>query len=186
VILYHCVLFLVAVTDRLAFFNFVSGSLASALSKRLDDARVPMKTLRDAGNALAARHSIRAAYEREISKLETDRPRGHEKRLAEVEQLLRRAEIEDDPLEKEVEILSRTAVRESEQAKWDAIREVSLFFSCLLKKKKKTQHHCPLPRLVWRETCPSCSSFESCHRCIASDSSECEQSIRWCTENRSC
>jgi len=82
-----------------------------------------LKTLRGAESTLAVRHNIRAGYERELAKLEVDRPRGHEKRRAELESALKKAEDEDEPLEKEVELLSRKSIRESEQAKWDAIRE---------------------------------------------------------------
>jgi len=37
--------------------------------------------------------------------------------------MLSKAEIDDEPLEKEFEIIARRSIRESEQAKWDAIRE---------------------------------------------------------------
>ena len=114
----------VVVTDRLAFFQFVHGSLAGTLSKRVDATRVPLKTLRGAESTLAVRHNVRAGYDRELAKLEVDRPRGHEKRRADLESALKKAEDEDEPLEKEVELLSRKAIRESERAKWDAIREV--------------------------------------------------------------
>jgi hypothetical protein len=92
---------------------------------KLDSARGPLKVYRNAESSLASRRNIRAGYDREISKLEVDRPRGHEKRIAELEQLLKNAEIDDDPLEKEVERLSRSAIRENEQLKWAALREVS-------------------------------------------------------------
>jgi len=111
------------VTDRLAYFNFVQGSLASTLSTKLDASRTPLKALRDSEATLSARRNTRAGYDREISKLEIDRPRNGEKRIQELTDLLRKAEIDDEPLEKENERLARNAVRESEQAKWDAIRE---------------------------------------------------------------
>jgi hypothetical protein len=52
-----------------------------------------------------------------------------EKRLAELKEQLRKLNLEDQPDETEVNLLKRQAVRESEQHKWDAIREV--FFSIL-------------------------------------------------------
>lgn len=50
---------------------------------------------------------------------------GNDKKIKELEQLLKRANTEDEPLEKEVQILERKAIKESEQAKWEAIREVN-------------------------------------------------------------
>jgi hypothetical protein len=45
-----------------------------------------------------------------------------------LEELLKRARVEDEPLEKEVQILERKAIKDSELAKWEAIREVTPFF----------------------------------------------------------
>ena len=39
---------------------------------------------------------------------------------------LKKMEDEDEPAEKELELLMRKAVRESEQLKWEAVREVSI------------------------------------------------------------
>lgn len=114
------------VTDRLAYFQFVQGSLADSLAKKLDAARLPLKNLRDKEDALAARRTIRNNYEQHIAKLETSS--GNEKKINELEELLKRANIEDEPLEKEVQILERKAIKESEHAKWEAIREVIPFF----------------------------------------------------------
>lgn len=109
------------ITDRLAYFQFAQGSLADSLAKKLDTARLPLKNLRDKEDALAVRRNIRNNYEQNIAKLETSS--GNEKKIKELEQLLKRANIEDEPLEKEVQILERKAIKESEKAKWDAIRE---------------------------------------------------------------
>jgi hypothetical protein len=79
--------------------------------------------LRDKEDSLAARRNIRNNYELQIAKLETSR--GNEKKIKELEELLKRANAEDEPLEKEIQILERKAIRESEHAKWEAIREVS-------------------------------------------------------------
>ncbi|KAH9486874.1 Sphingolipid long chain base-responsive protein LSP1 [Psilocybe cubensis] len=111
------------VTDRLAYLNFVQGSLASSLSAKLDAARAPLKALRDAEASLQPRRNIRAGFQTQIARLEHEQQKGGDKRIAEVRDQLRKAELDDQPLEKEVELLKRKAVRESEQIKWDAIRE---------------------------------------------------------------
>ncbi|KAF9785541.1 Eisosome component PIL1-domain-containing protein [Thelephora terrestris] len=109
------------VTDRLAYFQFVQGSLAESLAKKLNAARLPLKNLRDKEDTLAARRNIRNNYELNIAKLETSS--GNQKKINELEELLRKANIDDDPLEKEVQILERKAIKESEHAKWEAFRE---------------------------------------------------------------
>ena len=105
--------------------NFVQGSLANNLATKLDAARASMKTLRDTENALTPRRNIRAGYKGQISRLEHEKQRGSELRIAELKQQLQLAEREDEQSEKEIEILKRKAVRESEKFKWDALREVS-------------------------------------------------------------
>ena len=110
------------VTDRLAYFQYVQGSLAASLAEKLDAARVPLKSLRDKEDALAIRKHTRNDYEQRIAKLELSS--GNEKKINELEELLQRAYVEDDPLEKEVQLLERKAIRDSEKAKWEAIREV--------------------------------------------------------------
>lgn len=67
--------------------------------------------------------NIRNNYDLQIAKLETSS--GNEKKINELERLLRKAKAEDEPLEKEVLILERKAIKESEHAKWEAIREVT-------------------------------------------------------------
>ncbi|EAU93037.1 hypothetical protein CC1G_06757 [Coprinopsis cinerea okayama7 len=106
------------VTDRLAYLNFVHGSLASTLAQRLNTARGPFKALRDAESALQPRRNIRAGLQAQISKVEND-----PKKAADLREQLRKAELEDAQAEKEIELLKRKAVRESEQLKWEAIRE---------------------------------------------------------------
>ncbi|KAI6031777.1 hypothetical protein BKA83DRAFT_673496 [Pisolithus microcarpus] len=71
------------VTDRLAYLNFVNGSLASSLAVKLNAARSPLKALRDAESAIIPKRNA----------------------------------------QKEILILKRKAVRDSERAKWEAIRE---------------------------------------------------------------
>jgi len=79
--------------------------------------------LRDKEDALATRRNTRNNYEQQIAKLEASS--GNEKKISDLEELLQRAYVEDEPLEKEVQLLERKAIRDSEQAKWEAIREVT-------------------------------------------------------------
>lgn len=111
------------VTDRLAYLNFVQGSLATSLSTKLDSARAPFKALRDAETQLQPRRNIRAGLQLQIARLEHEHQKAGDKRIADLREQLRKAESEDQQLEREVELLKRKAVRESEQIKWDAIRE---------------------------------------------------------------
>ncbi|KAJ7706109.1 Eisosome component PIL1-domain-containing protein [Mycena rosella] len=111
------------VTDRLAYLNFVHGSLASSLAVKLDAARAPLKNLRDAEAALLPRRNIRAGLQLQLTRIEHDQPKGMEKRMAELKDQLKKHTADDQPQETEVELLKRQAVRESEQHKWEAIRE---------------------------------------------------------------
>jgi len=111
------------VTDRLAYLNFVQGSLASSLANKLDAARTPLKALRDAETALAPRRNIRTNLKTQLARLEHESAKGFEKRIAELKEQIRKAEFDDQDQENEVEILKRKGVRESEQLKWEAIRE---------------------------------------------------------------
>ena len=111
------------VTDRLAYLNFVQGSLASSLAVKLDGARASIKALRDAENAIAPRRTARASLQSQIGRIEHDQQKGMEQRLSQLRKQLAQAEREDTAAEKEIELLKRKAVRESEEMKWDAIRE---------------------------------------------------------------
>ena len=82
--------------------------------------------MRDKEDALTTRRNTRNNYEQQIAKLETSS--GNEKKINELEELLQRAYTEDEGLEKEVQLLERKAIRDSEQAKWEAIREVTPLF----------------------------------------------------------
>lgn len=113
------------VSDRLAYLNFVHGALSETLANNLDKSRATLKTLRDAENALAPKRTVRANLETQIGKIEYEQPRGQERRLAEMKQQLKAAEAEDATAEREIEILKRKALRESEKLKWAAVREVS-------------------------------------------------------------
>lgn len=111
------------VTDRLAYLNFVQGSLASSVAIKLNNARAPFKALRDAEAALVPKRNLRAGLRTQISRIEHSQDKSMERKLPELKQTLAKAELVDEPLEKELEILKRKAVRESEAQKWDAIRE---------------------------------------------------------------
>ncbi|KAI4528812.1 hypothetical protein K525DRAFT_215436 [Schizophyllum commune Loenen D] len=111
------------VTDRLAYLNFIQGSLSTTLSAKLVAARAPLKALRDAETALAPKRQLRTTLENQIGRLETEKSRGYEQKLAGLREQLQRVEVESDAGEKEVELLKRKAVRESELLKWEALRE---------------------------------------------------------------
>jgi len=111
------------VTDRLAYLNFVQGSLASSLSAKLDAARIPLKTLRDAETALAPRRNVRAGLQSQLARIEHDQQKGMEKKIAELKEQIKKAELDDLPQENEIQILKRKAIRESEQRKWEALCE---------------------------------------------------------------
>ncbi|KAL0951102.1 hypothetical protein HGRIS_007839 [Hohenbuehelia grisea] len=111
------------VTDRLAYLNFVQGSLAASLAQKLDAARAPLKALRDAESALTPRRNARAGLQTQLARIEHDQQRGMEKKIAELKEQIKKAEADDAPQEKELEILKRKALRESELFKWEAIRE---------------------------------------------------------------
>ncbi|OBZ79935.1 Sphingolipid long chain base-responsive protein LSP1 [Grifola frondosa] len=113
------------VTDRLAWLNFIQGSLTATLAHKINISRTPFKALRDAENSFLPRRNMRAGFQTQIARIEHDQQKGMEQKLAELKKQLRKAEIDDEPLEKEIELLKRKAVRESEQMKWDAIREYS-------------------------------------------------------------
>jgi hypothetical protein len=61
----------------------------------------------------------------QLSKLEHDQQRGSEARVAELKEQIKKAELDDEAQEKEVELLKRKAVRDTERLKWEALREVS-------------------------------------------------------------
>lgn len=115
-----------SVTDRLAYINFAQGQLSSTLATKLDAARTPFKTLRDAETAITPRRNIRTGLENQIARLENDQQKGSDKKIAELRDQLCKAELDDAGQEREIEILKRKAVRESEKFKWEAIREVGV------------------------------------------------------------
>ncbi|KAF8523061.1 Eisosome component PIL1-domain-containing protein [Hysterangium stoloniferum] len=111
------------VTDRLAYLTFVQGSLTSTLASAIDSSRGPMKTLRDAEVQLQPKRNIRAGYELQISNLRNANKPGTGAKIKELETMLKQAEARDESLEREIDLLKRKAIVESETQKWEAIRE---------------------------------------------------------------
>jgi hypothetical protein len=66
-----------------------------------------------------------------MNKLKTEggRTGGVDTKLQELEAQLKKADLDDSPLEKELELLKRTAIRESETMKWKSLKEVSVNMS---------------------------------------------------------
>ena len=81
--------------------------------------------MRDLETSITPRRNIRAGIQLQIGRLEHDQQKGTERRLSDLRDQLKRAEAADQPAEREIEIAKRKAVRESEQLKWNALREVS-------------------------------------------------------------
>ena len=103
------------------------GSLSETLASKLDASRTSFKYLRDAENALAPRRNIRIGLHNQIARIEHDQRKDQQQRLAELKVQLQKNEEEDATAEKDIEILKRKAIRESEQEKWEAIREVCIY-----------------------------------------------------------
>jgi hypothetical protein len=120
-------------SDRLGFLNYVAGSLASTLAVKLDAARSPLKELRDKEVTLAQRRNVRVGLRNQLGRLEHSQEKGLEKRIAELKEQIAKAEKDDEPIEKEHEILLRKALRESEQQKFQALREVGGLISARFK-----------------------------------------------------
>jgi len=53
---------------------------------------------------------------------------GHGETLSDLRGQLKKAEQDDLPLQREIELLKRKAVRESERLKWEAVREVGFIY----------------------------------------------------------
>lgn len=165
------------VTDRLAYLNFVQGSLASSLALKLDSARAPLKALRDAETKLTPRRNMRSGLQLQLSKLEHEQQKGAEKRIAELKDQIKDAELDDQVLEKEAEILKRKAVRESEQLKWEALREVSA---------QRYLLRLILRASVWGETCSPVSSCYAHYWRVAFYPSFPDFPVCRCTDYRRC
>jgi hypothetical protein len=139
--------------------NYVSGSAAGTLSEKLNAARNPLKALRDNENSLMPRRNIRAGLQNQIDRIEQSKERGYEKRIQELRAQLHKAEVEDADLEREAEIVKRKAIRESEQLKFEAFREVILDFILFLMITRLL-----IFLLVWREAISYCTGIRTCDR----------------------
>ncbi|KAI5124602.1 hypothetical protein M0805_004213 [Coniferiporia weirii] len=111
------------VTDRLAYLSFVQGALSGTLSSELDASRASLKVLRNAENALEPKRNERISLQNQIARLEHDQQKGSDKRIADLKRQLQKAEEDDSTAEKDLEILKRRTVIESERSKWAALRE---------------------------------------------------------------
>lgn len=83
--------------------------------------------MRDAEAALAPRRAARSNITAQINKLKAEggRTSNVDTRTAELETQLKKAEDDDATLERELDLLKRTAIKESETIKWKALQEVS-------------------------------------------------------------
>lgn len=111
-------------TDRLAYLNFVHGSLSATLAQKLDSARSSLKLLREEENNLGPRKQQLVNLQQQIRQLEREKLKGSE-RLAELKVQLKKMEDDGESSEKELEIMKRKAIKDSEAWKWAALREVS-------------------------------------------------------------
>ena len=99
--------------------------MAENLASKIDASRLTFKHLRDAENAQLPRRNIRIGLQNQIAKLEHDQKREQQQKLAELKVQLQKNEEEDSIAERDIEILKRKAISETEQAKWEAVREVN-------------------------------------------------------------
>lgn len=100
--------------------------MSYTLATDIDKSRASWKNVRDAEAALAPRRAQRANLIAQINKLKTEggRTGNVDSRLADLDTQLKKAIADDEPLERELELLKRTAIRESEGIKWKALSEV--------------------------------------------------------------
>lgn len=116
------------VSDRLAYLNYVQGTLNSDLSSKIEASRVPFKTARNTETALVTKRSQWAGIEPQITRLRSEvssgrAPPGAQAKLAELEQqrtaLLNEVRSEDKNLNQQ----KLAALKQSEGIKWQAVRE---------------------------------------------------------------
>jgi len=111
------------VSDRLAFLNYTAGSLSGTLAAELNTARIPLKALRDDEVALTQKRTVRAGIHNQILRLEQTKEKGNEKYITELKAQLAQLERDDEPDERAHTILLRKSLKESEQKKFQALRE---------------------------------------------------------------
>ena len=120
------------VTDRLAYLNFVHGSLALSLANELNTSRAAFKRLRDAERALDPKRAARRNLQNQIGVLEHEQKKKNERQIEALRDELAKLEKDDAPAEAEIDVLKRKAISESERAKWAALREVNEIYFCYL------------------------------------------------------
>ena len=138
------------VTDRLAYLNYVQGALSYTLAteinkcvhtlkvlldsvynvdtdcRRRPRSRTAWKHVRDAEAALVPRRTTRQNFKSELARIHASGVRaGNADAKHQLEAQLKKAEADDAPLEKELDLLRRAAIKETEAAKWKAFRDVS-------------------------------------------------------------
>jgi hypothetical protein len=91
--------------------------------------RTAWKHVRDAEADIVPRRTIRQNFKNEIGRVREIQASGRggnlDTKLQQLETQLKKAEADDAPLEKELDLLRRAAIKESEAMKWKAFREVS-------------------------------------------------------------
>ena len=112
----------------MGWLNYVQGELAQTLADKLDAARAPYKELRTAEAKFAPRRNLRANLENQLKRLESEGTRGKEQRITDIRAQIAKLDEESKDEVKELEILKRKAFKESEQLKWEALREVRTLF----------------------------------------------------------
>ena len=98
--------------------------------------RTAWKHVRDAEAGLVPRRTIQQNFKSEIARIRAGPPSGGrngnlDAKLHQLEDQLKKAESDDAPLERELDLLKRAAVKESEAIKWKAFRDVSEDYSRL-------------------------------------------------------
>jgi hypothetical protein len=92
--------------------------------------RAVWKHVRDAEAGLVPRRTIQQNFKNEISRIRASqassaRTGNLDAKLQQLEEQLKKAESDDAPLERELDLLKRAAIKESEAVKWKAFRDVS-------------------------------------------------------------
>jgi Eisosome component PIL1 len=104
-------------------FVFCDGLLTCIIRSRTS-----WKNVRDAEAQIAPRRAARNNLVTQINKLKTEggKTGGVDTRLTDLDAQLKKAEADDGPLENELELLKRNAIKESETMKWKALQEASI------------------------------------------------------------
>lgn len=92
--------------------------------------RAAWKHVRDAEAGLVPRRIMQQNFKNEISRIRASqtssgRTGNLDAKLQQLEEQLKKAETDDAPLERELDLLKRAAIKETEAVKWKAFRDVS-------------------------------------------------------------